>query len=114
MKVFVVIWIVVSMVPAACNCERINTPDPYTGQMPMISCTLAHFTESQKVLTKIFDAKEEAESFKRNAPEWISKKMVIVEMEKCSGGSGCETFIPAIEAAPLIATVTPFIIEGSK
>lgn len=59
MKIFVVIWTLVSIVPQPCPN---NVPDAY-GRMPQHNCLVLHVKTVKEIKKKVFATRGEAEKF---------------------------------------------------
>lgn len=76
MKEWLLVWWTVVSFPVACPGL---SADPYTGaSAPNAMCAVNHVKTEKHEMVKWFDSEKEADDFKKDAPEEIKNRMVLI------------------------------------
>lgn len=75
---WLVVWWVCTSVQTDCPDWK---PDEYTGSLPNSGCLVLHTKTVYRPMLKEFQAKFSAQDFINKAPEYIRKRMKLVDVE---------------------------------
>lgn len=74
MNWFVVWWIITTHVSGG----SLPVPDKYTGEYPRVASLVCESETRKSIRCQMFETKEEAEAFKRAAPDDLKPQMTVL------------------------------------